>query len=263
MEYMVVSWFITRLDTNRVYTWYTPSTAEGANLYVTAPETTGGTWSPKKRPTVSSQCQGQRGEAALQGEGSWEPWVTAGPAGQGLTDKGAEQICWWQPRPARSPDGQTSPWVWGRSKVNPATGQDPDQQAWAWLQRSCNGAWAGNKGESLSLKTAPGRRSSRPLLRFLLALSVKATSYSTSKLALSPGSHTPGRGDAHTQDPHTPAVYTVSTLRFFPCFCPAFVYHRSLSNLFPYSFNPHFADKHLNNFFFLHWIPRPFFSSFF
>jgi len=88
-----------------------------------------------------------------------------------------------------------------------------------------------SKGDSLSLKPAPGWRSSKPSLRFPLAFSFKATSYTISKVALSPCSHTPRRGVAHRIPPHQPHTYCVHSQDFFLCFCPAFVYHCSLSNL--------------------------------
>lgn len=66
-----------------IYTRYTISKAKGAILlqyyFIIAPKTTGGTWTCRKRSTVSPQWQG----AALLGKGSQEPRVMQGPHWQG------------------------------------------------------------------------------------------------------------------------------------------------------------------------------------
>lgn len=139
MEYMVVVWFITRLETVHVYTWHTPSKAEGAILlqsyYITAPETTGETWSCRRRFTAALQCRGQWEEAAPLGKGSQEPRVIAGPAGEGLH---------WQGRRAgllvATRASQESRWPDKPVGMRQVTHQGPDQHAWPWLQHSCNGA---------------------------------------------------------------------------------------------------------------------------
>lgn len=161
MEYMVVVWFITRLETVRVYTWHTPSKAEGAILlqsyYITAPETTGETRSCRRRLMVTLQCQGQWGEAAPLGKGSQEPRVTAGPAGEGLHWQGrragllvatrASQESRWPDKPVgmRQVRGQACHPSWSRSTcmVMAATQlQWSLSQEQGWEPQLHNSSWA-------------------------------------------------------------------------------------------------------------------------
>lgn len=157
------------------------------------------------RPLVEREAAGKGAQQILSARGSKRGLLRWGRAagsrgwqqgqwGRGLTDRSAEQVCWWQPGLAKSPGGQGMRQIQG--------------QAWHHSESRSTGIIDRNKGESLSLKPAPGRRSSRPSLRFLLALSFKATRYTVPKPALNPGSQSPRMEDAHGTLTHQPFLQT-------------------------------------------------------
>lgn len=83
---------------------------------------------------------------------------------------------------------------WMMLGPGPAFPHPTDQQVrgrvQAWLPHSCSTSWAGTKGKTPSIKAGPWE-AGQPLLRSLPAPSLKATSCTISKLALSPGDWPP------------------------------------------------------------------------